>query len=432
MTADTPILPPHIQAAQAQLAEALKAIPGGDLDLVTAPWGEIESAVAKLLGGSFSLQRPEHQMIALGLSGAFGARLMKEAKSFWFPNRDALEGANLGFEEALVMLSPFGAVVDALGASKLDRLEQIAVDIRRSIAQVRFQAPAGQPPVRLGPADYQRLFDPGFLQFAVLDEARAKQTWNSKPQELVREVRDALGRTKPPMPEEAKQQFEAQILGALSRLDAAKPLAEQVELAPRVAELMAHLFATVGGTGSAPEEFWQELILPLLFIGVPESFPPVDDEELEAFRKGADVLSLFVEVVPYSRRAPEEGLLGAFDVTALKLPHPAFQRVQAPRLIQVDASAVLELVKDFDADKTRDALTRFSAYLEEKSGAKAQASEPAQQMQDAALMLLADLRRSLLEGKGQLVLRRLTEAEAASEQAVAVVRQALQGPRIIL
>src|SRR5690606_35031476 len=118
---------------------------------------------------------------------------------------------------------------------------------------------------------------------------------------------------------------------------------------------------------------------------------------------------------------------GAYDVSALKLPHPAFQRVQAPRLIQVDASAVLELVKDFDADKTRDALTRFSAYLEETSGTKAQVSEPAQQMQEAALMLLSDLRRSLLEGKGQLVLRRLTEAEAASEQAVAVVRQALQG-----
>src|SRR5690606_30285655 len=432
MTAETPILPPHIQAAQAQLSEALKRVPGGDLDLVTAPWGEIESAVAKLLGGPFSFQRPEHQMIALGLSGVFGARLMKEAKAFWFPNRDALEGANLGFEEALVMLSPFGAVVDALSASKLERLEQIAVDIRRSIAQVRFQAPPGQPPVRLGARDYQRLFDPGFLQFAVLDTTRAKQAWDSKPNELVREVRDALGRTKPPMPEEAKQQFESQILGSLSRLDAGKPLSEQVELAPRVAELMAHLFATVGGTGSAPEEFWQELILPLLFIGVPESFPPIDDEELEAFRQGADVLSLFVEVVPYSRRAPEEGLLGAIDVSALKLPHPAFQRVQAPRLLQIDANAVLELVKDFDADKTRDALDRFSTYLEEKSGAKAQVSEPGRQMQEAALMLLSDLRRSLTEAKGQLMLRRLTEAEAASEPAVAVVRQALQGPRIIL
>jgi hypothetical protein len=432
LTAETPILPPHIQAAQAQLSEALKRVPGGDLDLVTAPWGEIESAVAKLLGGPFSFQRPEHQMIALGLSGVFGARLMKEAKAFWFPNRDALEGANLGFEEALVMLSPFSAVVDALGSSQLERLEQIAVDIRRSIAQVRFQAAPGQPPVRLGARDYQRLFDPGFLQFAVLDPTRAKQAWESKPSELVREVRDALGRTKPPMPEEAKQQFEAQILGSLSRLEAGKPLSDQIELAPRVAELMAHLFATVGGTGSAPEEFWQGYILPLLFIGVPENFPPLDDEELEAFRQGADVLSLFAEVVPYSRRAPEEGLLGAIDVSALKLPHPAFQRVQAPRLLQIDADAVLDLVKDFDADKTRDALNRFSAYLEEKSGAKAQESEPARQMQEAALLLLTDLRRALMEKKGQLMLRRLTEAEAASEPAVAVVRQALQGPRIIL
>lgn len=428
----TPDSPPHIHAAQEQLAQALERVEGKPVDLAATPWPELEKPLVKLLGGAFRIERPDHQMIALGLSGVLASRLMKESPAFWFPNRDALEGANLGFSEALVMLSPFGAVADALASSNLGKLDQIATDIRRSLGQVRFQLPAGEAPMRLGPQDYQRLFDPGFLQFVVFDDAKAKSTWESKPDPLAREVRDALGRTQPPLPAEARQQFEGQIIGALQQLEPGKPLAEQVERAPRVAELMGHLFATVGGTGSAPEEFWQELILPLLFIGAPANFPPLDDEELDAFRKGADPLALFVEVVPYSRSAPEEGLLGAFEVSDVGLPHPSFARVQAPRLIQLDRSKVLALVKDFDAAKTRDAVARFTTFLEEKAGTKAKASPAGTQMMDASMQLLGDLQRALANGQGQLCLRRLTEAEAASEPAVAVVRKALQGPRIIL
>ena len=133
-------------------------------------------------------------------------------------------------------------------------------------------------------------------------------------------------RTQPPLPAEARQQFEGQIVGSLQRLEPGKALAEQIERAPRVVELMGHLFATVGGTGSAPEEFWQDLVLPLLFIGAPESFPPLDEEEVDAFKQGADPLALFVDVVPYSQPAPEEGLLGAFDVGDLGLPHPSLRQ----------------------------------------------------------------------------------------------------------
>jgi hypothetical protein len=53
-------------------------------------------------------------------------------------------------------------------------------------------------------------------------------------------------------------------------------------------------------------------------------------------------------------------------------------------------------------------------------------------MLQAALLLLADLKRAVTETQGMLCLRRLTEAEAKSEQALALVRRALQGGRIIL
>ena len=56
------------------------------------------------------------------------------------------------------------------------------------------------------------------------------------------------------------------------------------------------------------------------------------------------------------------------------------------------------------------------------------------QMEDAGLALLAEL-KGLLDGAredAQLVMRRLTETEALSDGALAAVREAMQGPRIIL
>ena len=55
-------------------------------------------------------------------------------------------------------------------------------------------------------------------------------------------------------------------------------------------------------------------------------------------------------------------------------------------------------------------------------------------MEDAALALLAEL-KGLLGGapaEAQLVMRRLTETEALSDTALLAVREAMQGPRIIL
>ncbi|MDC0707970.1 hypothetical protein POL68_05760 [Stigmatella sp. ncwal1] len=429
-------VPQHVFQAQSQLAAALAQSEGQSFDLLKAPWADVEKAVVKLLGGAFQVNRQEHQALALGVAGAFAARMTAEHQAFWFPNRDSPEGATLGFPEAIIMLSPFGAVMDALGQGKLGRLEELAADIRRSLGQVRFGganpgAALGQP--KLAPADYQRLFDPGFLQFVVLDPNKTKTTLETKPDVLARDVKEALGRTQPPLPPEAKQQFEGQIVTSLQRLEATKSLADQVERAPRLAELLAHMVATVGGTGCAPEEFWHEIVLPLLFIGVPQNFPPLDEDEVQAFQQGAEPLALFVDVVPHMQPAPEEGLLGAFEMTEIGLAHPAFARVGALRLIQINPERIKPLLEQFDPDKTADAVRRFTKYVAEKAGKPTEETPQGKEMLQAAMMLLADLKRAgtTVQG-GQLCLRRLTEAEAASEQALALVRRALQGGRIIL
>ena len=168
----------HLDAATQQLAASLARVTGAPIDLASASWADIEKGVIRLLMGPFRPEQPEHQLVALGLAGAFADRLIASDQAFWFPHREAPEGGMLGFPEAVLMLSPFQAAVEALTRGKLERLDEVTADIRRTLAQARF-APTGGAPVRLRPEDYARLFDPGFLQFMILDPRRAKELWET-------------------------------------------------------------------------------------------------------------------------------------------------------------------------------------------------------------------------------------------------------------
>jgi hypothetical protein len=340
----------------------------------------------------------------------------------------------VGFPEAVLMLSPFQAVAEALARGKLERLDEVTADIRRSLAQARF-APTEAAPVRLRPEDYARLFDPGFLQFMLLDPRRTKELWDAKPSVLSADLRAALARVSAQrMSAEAKAQFEQQIAGSLARLDPARSFGDQLAQAPRLAELMLTLVAATKQTGSAPDEFWEQAVFPLLFTGAPTTFPPLDDQDLEAAKQGVDPLALFLDVVPYSSPAPEDGLLGVFPMQEIDVPHPSMTQSGVPRLLVVPKAAFQSKLAGYDGRATRASLDGFTKYLSEKAGKPIAASAPGKQMEDAALALLAEL-KGLLDGapaEAKLVMRRLTETEALSDGALQAVREAMQGPRIIL
>lgn len=427
-------IPPQIELGIAQLREAVLSVDKKDVDLLKTPWAELEKSVIKLLGGPFNMGQPAHQAVALGVAGILGERMIDEFKAFWFPNRDSVEGAAIGFPDGIIMLSPFGAAVDALTRGKLELLDGILGDIRRSLAQAKFSLdPRTANLPKLTAEDYARLFDPGFIQFTMADAGKVKIAMDSAPEKLLRDLRDGLSRVGAQLPQEAKAQFEQQIGGALQRMEPGKPAGDQVERAPRVGELVAHLFGTVDGTGFAPEEFWAQVVLPLLFIGAPTQFPPLEQDELEAFKQGVEPLPLFTELVPYQVSANDEGLLGVFPVEDIALLHPAFARAAALRLVKLKRETIAPMIAKFDPNATRDVVQRFTKYLEEKSGAKARQGQQGGTMLDAAVQLLTDLKRAMDKNPtADLCLRRVTEAEASSEGALAALRQALSGPRIIL
>src|SRR5262249_35699236 len=167
------------------------------------------------------------------------------------------------------------------------------------------------------------IFDPSFVQFVAIDPTKAKGASEKKVGELILELRAAISRADARIPNEARSLIDARVIGALMRLDKAAALREQAAGAPRVFELVTHLFASVEVSGLAPEEFWEGVVIPLLHIGVPADFPPLEAEDVTAFSKGLDPLLLFADLIPYQTSAPEDGPLGAFAASEISLFAPA-------------------------------------------------------------------------------------------------------------
>jgi len=433
--------PMQIPQAIEELRRALQAALGQPVDPLTAEWSALEPGIARLLGGAFNPQNPNHGGVAFLVAAALGERLCRDLNGFWFPNRAAPAGAAIGFADALIVVSPLDVALQALSRAQLGLFEQVKKDLSEALGQARAQQAMHIGARKLGPDDFRRFFDPGLLQFMAVDQAKAQEAWHGDAGAAVRDISDALSRLPARVPEDVKKQMRDQLVGTLQRLDQGVPLGTQVAKAPPLLELVGLLAGQKQETRFAPAELWQDILLPLLHIGAVKEFPPLDEEEVEAFKNGAEPLLVFVESVPFKTPvADEDGLLGVFPPESISLLDPAFQNVPATRLLQASVEPLKEVCRGFDVQAMRASIETFTAYLVEKAGQPAAQPEdgdarqgpPLREVSLALLSELCEVVKAVEEGKGVLCLRRATEAEASSEPAISELRQAMQAPRIIL
>jgi hypothetical protein len=434
---DEPQPPTH--PAVEQLRQAFRAVDLPDLDPLTTPWKDLEPAIARLLGGPFSASQPQHGGVATLLAAAFGERVCRQLGGFWFPNRSAPGGAAVGFPFAMMTFSPVEIVVQALARASLPMLDDIARDLAGTLERARGETAAAGAP-RLGPEDYQRLFDPGFVQFCCVEHSKVRKALARTPAEAAREIDDALGRLPPAVPAQVRASVRDQIVGALSAMPPTGPLSARATEAAPLVELVGLLEGATEATRFAPAELWQHVLLPLLHIGPAETFPPLDDEDRGALRDGNDPLIVYVETLPFrTPAADEDGVLGVFPGDQLGALDASLAAVASPRVVVVPVAPIAAVVSAFDRTALRQAVERFTRHaVAETQGAGESAPNVESQLLPVALDLLAELSRVVQAvneapgGERALVIRRAPEAEAAADATLQELRKAMQGSRIIL
>jgi hypothetical protein len=409
---------------------------GGPLDPLAADWSAIEKGAIVLLGGAFSPQNPRHLDVVFMLASALAERLNREFGSFWFQNRATPHGATIGFPDGILVFSPFETVFDALGRAQLAKLEGVATELRGAVARIQGSNPAGRP---LGPADYQRIFDPGLVQFIAIDQAAAASALNATAAETLSDFEHGFTKLSPQIAEPARTQVAREVKGALSRLDPAAKMGDQITRSPQLLEFVTLVQSGKAATGIAPAEFWEQLLLPLLHVGAAQTFADLDEDELESYKGGTDPLLLYVDVVPYQTpAADEDGLLGVFPPDEVTLVDGRWASTQGVRLLGVPVDVLRDLCTRFDPAAVRDSVARFTAACAAAAGGAAPSAKPPEgqpSLIDLVLLLTEDLRNlvKVVDDKGwQLVLRYATETEAASEPVLQDRRRAIREPRIVL
>jgi hypothetical protein len=262
-------------------------------------------------------------------------------------------------------------------------------------------------------------------------------TLATTPDVLARELGDAFTRLPRSIPAEVRDPMRKQVVGALRKLDASKPLGEQAARGPQLVELMTLLKAAQDGSGFAPVELWEEVLLPLLHIGPVETFPALDEDEREAWQQTNEPVLLYVDALPFQvPAADEDGLLGVFPVEDVSPLDPALGNVQG-RIVRLATTALHGPLARFEVGAVRAAVERFRAQGESQFGPSPapERAEGQPGLLDIGLTLLDDLGRlahTSDEKQGIFAVRQATESEAAAESVLSELRKVLTGPRIIM
>lgn len=199
--------------------------------------------------------------LVLSLAALWAARASKEHGAFWFPQREAPLGAALGLPDALVALAPVELAQAALDKNRLAELDDRARELRESLSRARDDdaTAAAVRGEKLGVEDYRALFDPAFVQFLAVDEARVTAALALRVADARALLADAIvSAVSDPVKREA---LEGLWLRSLVRLDAGASVAEQARREPRAIEAFVRLFAARASTGAADESFWADVVL---------------------------------------------------------------------------------------------------------------------------------------------------------------------------
>ena len=108
-------------------------------------------------------------------------------------------------------------------------------------------------------------------------------------------------------------------MSAISRAKQDDPIAKQTN-DRGLFEAIAQIVGLRRATAPIAIDILERVVMPAMHVGLPEAFPPLDEDDLGNLRKGIELFAFFVEVVPHKFQADDEGFLGTIPHEQLTTP----------------------------------------------------------------------------------------------------------------
>ncbi len=279
-------------------------------------------------------------------------------------------------------------VVDGQAADEPRRGSEENADINRRVEFHVSQAETRQLLDRFLAQHYIRLHTVPLGQWMSMDFANLAKLWNESPvSALVTELREKGPRLGP-----QNAQIVEQVVAALSRAKQDAPIAKQTG-DRGLFEAIAQIIALRRATAPIAIDILERVVMPAMHVGMPDKFPPLDEDDLANLRKGIEMFAFFVEVIPHKFQADDEGFLGTIPHEQLTTPYADRSVLEIGKgdWVVVNPAHFIPMLGEFDPQKLLDKYDEFVKYVRSLPDAPNRRDD-GRMLAETAIRALADLK----------------------------------------
>lgn len=328
------------------------------LDLIT-----LETWLLGQIGDEdeLDLDLPSHRELWFNFGAWIGEALRLRHGGHWLMLGDEPKAWRLGFSKVMLEVVPFqfaeqllrlGTGVAKKLVSEIERL--------RVLHDEQMERDGGVEIDRFTPQHYYRLHTMPLGQWMVLDLPLMDRLWNkAAARDLIKEVRKAAKRLG-----EANAPIVEKVVEALAKANPDQPVG--VQTGDRgLFEAVAQIISLRRTTQPIAMDILERYVMPAMHIGIPDAFPPLDEDDLAALRRGVELFALFVDVIPHKYPADDAGFMGAIPNEDMSTPYRDRSNLEVGRgdWVVVNPRRFKSMLIEFDSKRLLDKYDQFIHFL---------------------------------------------------------------------
>lgn len=290
-----------------------------------------------------------------------GETMRRRHGGHWMLLGDDPHTWRIGFSKIFLEIAPFvfseqllrtGSGASRRMVSEIERIRQLHED--------QEEKDNGKSLDRFLAQHYIRMHTVPLGQWMSMDFAGLGKLWAQAPtKDLIAAIKEAGPRLGP-----GNAQIVEKVIEALSRANQEKPVSEQTN-DRGLFEAIAQIVALRRATAPLAIDILERVVVPTLHVGVPDTFPPLDEDDLGNLRRGVELFAFFVEIVPHKFAADDEGFLGSIPHEHLSTPYADRTVLEVGKgdWIVVNPAHFMPMLVDLDPQKLLEKYDEFVQYL---------------------------------------------------------------------
>ncbi|HET6611363.1 MAG TPA: hypothetical protein VFG83_05210 [Kofleriaceae bacterium] len=307
---------------------------------------------------ALDLDNPSHRELWLNFGAWIGTMLRLRHGGHWLIADDDPRTWRLGFSKIMLEIAPH-VFAERLLQIGTGCAKQLIAEIERIrlLHQDQNERDGGTDIDRFTAQHYVRLHTMPLGQWMVMDLKLLARMWNhAASRDLVKEIKKNKKRLG-----EGQGEIVDRVAEAISKAKPEQPIAGQTQ-DRGLFEAVAQIIAMRRATAPIAMDILEKMVIPAAHIGIPDAFPPLDDDDLQSLRQGIEYFALFVDVVPHKYPAHDGGFLGAIPNDELSTPYGDRNNLEVGKgdWVIVNPRRFQEMLVGFDTARL---LERYDAFV---------------------------------------------------------------------